>query len=214
MNESRFLKNIHNPENILNMYYVHIEFNAFYGPHAYSIKFVWLSKHESIGELAGPVYMYHFISLSIIIIVSTLDFPFQQYWSTNKMVQYVKGTFLKLFIVQYFTCKNVYLSQSVFDGQSNKTLRVLWGLRLEDTGNHYSRYSWWQMISRSTLSDFLDRILLYTLETCSRPIVSKTITEMIIILFCTFAWLFKRRHKRQKKGRKPSVLLNKIFEMS
>lgn len=57
------------------------------------------------------------------------------------MVQYKKGTFLKLLIAPYFTCKNVYLSQSVSDGQSNRTLRVLRGLRLEDTDSHYSRYS-------------------------------------------------------------------------
>lgn len=102
-----------------------------------------------------------------------------------------KQYILKLLIVPYSTCKNVYLLQSVFDIQSNKTLRVLWDLRLEDTGSHYSWYSWLQMISPSTLSDFLDKTLLYKPETCSRPMVSKNITEtIIIVLFCTFVWLF------------------------
>lgn len=101
-----------------------------------------------------------------------------------------KQYILKLLIVPYSTYKNVYLLQSVFDIQSNKTLRVLWGLRLEDTGSHHSRYSWLQTISPSTLSDFLDNSLLYKPETCSRPMVSKNITETIIILFCTFVWLF------------------------
>lgn len=43
------------------------------------------------------------------------------------MVKYIKGIFEKLLIVPYFTGKNVYLylSQSVFDIQSNKTLKVL-----------------------------------------------------------------------------------------
>lgn len=101
-----------------------------------------------------------------------------------------KRYILKLLIVPYSTCKNVYLLQSVFDNQSNKTLRVLWGLRLEDTSSHYSRYSWWQMISRSTLSDFLDRTLLYTPETCSRLLVSKNITETIIISILYFRMIF------------------------
>lgn len=136
------------------------------------------------------IYMYHFISLSIII-VSTLNFPFLNILMDKQDVSIYKRYIFKILIVPYFTCKNVYLSQSVLNIQSNKTLRVLWGLRLEDTGSHCSRYSWWQMISRSTLSDFLDRILLYTPETCSRPMVSKNITETIIILFCTFVWLFK-----------------------
>lgn len=134
------------------------------------------------------INMYHFISL-LIIIVSTLNFPFETLMDKQDGSIY-KRYISKLLIIPYFTCKNVYLSQLVFDIQSNKTLRVHWDLRLEDTGSHYSRCSWWQMISRSTLSDFLDRIQLYTPETCSHPMVSKNITETIIILFCTFVWFF------------------------
>lgn len=109
---------------------------------------------------------------------------------------------------------NVYLSQSVFDGQSNRTLRVLWGLRLEDTGSHYSRYSWWQMTSRSTLSDFLDRILLYTLETCSHLLVSKNIRDNCNCIVY-FRIILKIRNDTSVKEqiKKTFVFLTKIFQM-
>lgn len=69
----------------------------------------------------------------------------------------------------FFICMIFYLFLLVFDGQSNKILITLWCCHLWHTCIHCSRYSWLQMISRSTLSDFLDNSLLYRPEICSHP---------------------------------------------